>query len=377
MDTVPPRVRARVVGGTATVEVADRLYLRLDAEARWTAFGEGGAVFRRAVSGEIVRPLGASTIRLDAAEAETVHAWVVRRAGEILEALASDPRSFDVTGDADDLRARLRRAACGEGTSPAEQAKRFQLAYAEPVPILPPHRYRDLVLQPATGCPNHSCTFCAFYRDRPFRALSEGEFAAHLAAVRDLFGAALAERDGIFLGSASALSLPDAVLHDRLRTVREAFGRPRRGVAAFLDPDRGQERTPTAWAARREDGLVEAAIGLETGDPDLREEVGKSGDLDRVRRAVANLETAGLAVSATLLVGLGGEARRTRHREASVAAVARLPLSARDVVYLSPLAESLPPDRLAAEIAAWRDALRAVTPARIGEYRIDRFAWLT
>jgi radical SAM superfamily enzyme YgiQ (UPF0313 family) len=244
------------------------------------------------------------------------------------------------------------------------------------VPILPPHRYRDLVVQPATGCPNHRCRFCAFYRGRPFRVLDDEAFAEHLEAIGTLFGAALAGRDGVFLGSASALTLPDDLLLARMRAVADAFGRPRRGFAAFLDPDRGPERDASGWARLAGAGLVEAALGLESGHAPLRAAMGKSDDLARVARTVAALGEGGVAATVMVLVGLGGAEHGDRHREATADFVGGLELGPRDRVYLSPLIDGAPDLVGAAARAAWRDDLAGRTAARIGDYRAEHFAWL-
>ncbi len=371
-----PRILARADERGVVVEVEDRLYLRLDAAGRWIAFGEGGAMFRRAVDGRVLRPGAEGFETLSDAEADAVDGWVVRRAGEVVEALAAVPAGdLVLEGRADALHDALARAACGAVERPADTRRRYDAAYPEPVPILPPHRYRDLVVQPATGCPNHACAFCAFYRDRPFRVLDDEAFAAHLEAVRDLFREALAERDGIFLGSASALSIPDDVLVRRLVAVRDAFGVPRRGVASFHDPDRGRLRTPADWARLVAEGLVEATLGLETGLADLRREQGKSADVDRVVSTAAGLKEGGMAVSVTVLVGLGGEERADAHRRATVATLARMPLERADRIYLSPLAGALPAERLREEVDRWRRALADCSGARVGDYRIERFAW--
>jgi len=355
------------------VEVEDRLYLRLDAEGRWIAFGEGGALFRRAVDGRVLRPLGGGFETLTEAQAASVDAWVVRRAGEVLEALhAAGEEGGRVLGERAELERRLRDAACGREAD----ARAFAAAYPEPVPILPPHRYRDVVVLPATGCPNHSCAFCAFYRDHPFRILALDAFRAHLEAVRDLFGAALVDRDGIFLGSASALTIPDAPLVERLREVRAVLGLPRRGIASFLDPDRGRVRTAADWAALREEGLVEATLGLETGLGPLRAEQGKSADVERVVDTVRAQKEGGLAVSLTVLVGLGGDEQAEAHRRATVDALARMPLARGDRVYLSPLSGGLPAAGREEELAVWRAALKGRVGAAVGEYRIERFAFL-
>jgi hypothetical protein len=389
-----PSIAARVSERGAVIEVRGGLYLRLDAAGRWTAFGEGGVLFRRTVEGGVVRPRGTGIETLTDAEAASVESWVVRRAGEVLELLAETPASdVALIGAYDHLRAGLERAACARArrADEADRREAFAAAYPEPVPILPPHRYRDLVVLPATGCPNHRCAFCAFYRDRPFRLLDDAAFRAHLQAVRVLFGAALADRDGIFLGSASALSIPDRLLARRLGEVIRAFGVPRRGIAAFHDPDRTPARDVRDWAALVDAGLTEATLGLETGEPTLRRAVGKSGDLDRFACAVADQKAGGLRVSLTVLVDLGGAEAAETHREATVHFLARLPLTPADRVYLSPLVSVPGPAAGAGPSAgphpvlpagphpalpAWRAALAAATAARVGEYRIERFAFL-
>jgi radical SAM superfamily enzyme YgiQ (UPF0313 family) len=371
-----PRILARADARGVVVEVEDRLYLRLDAAGRWIAFGEGGALFRRAVDGRVLRPRRAGFETLTEAETEAVDLHVVRRAGEVAEALAdADASDLEIAGDGTALRAALARAACGAAERPAESRRRYAAAYPEAVPILPPHRYRDLVVLPATGCPNHQCVFCAFYRDRPFRVLDDAAFDAHLGAVRDLFAEALVDRDGIFLGSASALTIPDDVLVRRLRAVRAAFGAPRRGIASFHDPDRGRRRSPADWARLVQEGLVEATLGLETGLPALRRAQGKSADVARVVGTAADQKAGGLTLSVTVLVGLGGASQADAHRVATVEALARMPLTPADRVYLSPLAGGQAPRTEEGELARWREALAACSPARVGDYRVERFAW--
>lgn len=116
-------------------------------------------------------------------------------------------------------------------------------------------------------------------------------------------------------------------------------------------------------------------MGLETGLAALRREQGKSGDLDRFVSTVAEQKKGGMAVSVTVLVGLGGPARADEHRTATVDVVARMPLEGTDRVYLSPLAGSFPLDRMEEDLAGWRAALAERTAARVGDYRIERFAW--
>ncbi len=296
-----PSIAARVSERGVVVEVRDGLYLRLDAAGRWTAFGEGGVLFRRTVEGGVVRPRGTGIETLTDAEAACVEAWVVRRAGEVLELLAEALAARGRGGGAD-RRTRAtpgRPRASGVREHPArdgaERREAFAAAYPEPVPILPPHRYRDLVVLPATGARITAARSVPSIGTGPSASSTMPAFQAHLEAVRELFGAALADREGIFLGSASALSIPDP-------TPRAAAGGGHPRVRCAPSGDRRLPRSGSNarsgrgdWAALVDAGLTEATLGLETGrsrPPARRGKERRSGSL---RGAVADQKAGGLA----------------------------------------------------------------------------------
>lgn len=371
----PPAAILHVRGdrhGVVVERAADGAALRCDAEGRWTTLHRAGGVLRRALDGRVhVRRPGGDDA-LAPADADAVHDLVARAAAEFASAIErGDP--VDLVGDRDLALALLRRAADRGATWFADEARRAEALYPEGIPILPPHRYRDVVIEPARGCPNGGCTFCAFYKDLPFRVFDDATFRAHLDAVVAFHGRALDALDGIFLGSASAASIPDATLLRRLGEVHGALGPRARGVAAFLDPDHAPRRDAARWAALRAAGLGDVTVGLETGLASLRAEVGKGADVGRFVGDVAAMKAAGVRVAVTVLLGLGGPTRADAHREATVEAVASMPLDAKDLVYLSPLRGSMPAEALAAEEPRWRAALVGRTPARATAYPAEAF----
>lgn len=374
--TADERLQARLGPGDTTVETPEGPSLRLDAEGRWGSFRPHDDLFRRTLDGKVVVHEGAELRVLENDEAERVHAEAIGFAAELAARVAREQTEIELHGHGAERAALCARLEVGAAWSVERyrgERTRYDAAYPEPMFILPPDRYQDVVVLPAVGCPHGRCKFCAFYRERGFRILEPAEFDAHLEAVRDFYGRARLGRNGVFLGSASALSLPDRWLVEVLAKIRAAFGEVARGVAAFEDPDHAPRRAADDYAALRAAGLRAVTVGLETGWPALREELGKRRELDRVLAAVAAEKEAGLTCGVTVLVGAGGRAAAADHRAATADAVAAMALDKRDMVYLSPLAEGLPGPELAAEYARFREALAQRTMAKLVPYRIERF----
>ena len=373
-----PRLRARLGPFELAAHLGDEVALHADAEGRWITFRRGDAgPFRRTLGGEVVRRAPGGDLR-GVPDPDAVHGAVCAAATELRAQAASLPGAERALrgGDLDDLDRRLAEVAAWTPERHTAEPARFAEAYPESVPILPPDRYRDVVVLPALGCPSNACTFCAFYRGAGFQVLDRAAFRAHLARVGALLGRGLGRRDGVFLGSASALSLSQRRVLDVLAEVAGWLGSPpRRGVGAFLDPDHAPARGAAEYAELAAAGLAQATLGLETGLPALRAELGKHPELAGMEAACRGLGAAGVRRAITILVGAGGAPRRRAHREATAAAVARLDLGPGDLVYLSPLQGALAPDAMEAEVEALRRAVAAATPAKPTPYRVDLYRY--
>jgi len=373
-------VKVRIGPGDLAVETPDGRSLRVDAEGRWGSFRPGRALRRRTLDGLVLAHEGPQLRRLEPAEADAVHRDAVAFAASLAERIARGDFALDLHGaDATEsaLLDRLGAAARWTVSRYHDEARRFAEAYPEPVFILPPDRYHDVVVLPAVGCPHGRCSFCGFYRERGFRVLEPDEFEAHVEAVRRFFGRARLARRGVFLGSASALSIPGATLARVLAIVRRELGEPVRGMAAFHDPDHAPRRDAADHAALKAAGLRTVTVGLETGLPALREALGKRPELDRVQAAVTAQKRAGLTTGVTVLIGAGGPAAAPDHLAATAAVIRQMPLEPSDMIYLSPLAESLSQAELAVEYRRFRASLAEATRARIVPYRVERYFYFS
>ncbi|MCS7220599.1 MAG: radical SAM protein [Anaerolineae bacterium] len=224
--------------------------------------------------------------------------------------------------------------------------ERFLHVY-KPIGILPPDQYLSLVLQATEGCSHNACTFCTFYRDRPFRIKTPEEFAAHIQSVLDFFGPAIALRRTVFLGDANALVIP----FPRLKALFEVMNRMLpiapaspgihafAGVYSFMDAFHAHRKSAAEWRMLRERGLRRVYIGMESGDDGLLRFLNKPGSAEDVVSAVQRLKEAGVAVSVIILLGAGGELYFEAHIQGTIRAINAMPLEGGDLIYFSDLVE--------------------------------------
>lgn len=270
-----------------------------------------------------------------------------------------------------------------------EERARFRSAYL-PVGILPPDQYLAILLQATEGCSWNRCTFCPFYRGRPYRPKTVEEFGAHLRAVRRFLGEGVRLRRSLFMGQANALALPQRHLLHLFEMAREEFP-DQREIHAFMDifTLRKESEHFRALHAR---GLRRVVIGLETGCEELLALIRKPGSATGALRAVRTLKEAGIEVGVVVLLGIGGERYFDDHVRDTVRAVNAMGLGEGDIVYFSPLVElpgveyfeqaaalgirRLRPDEVAAQETLIRDGLRfGGPPPMLARYDVRGFVY--
>lgn len=374
----PHTPTARIGALDCVLDLPGQASVRVDSTGRWCSARLDERWYRRTLDGGAVVYHGKQLPPEDVGELAPLHARIQTLAASFVARFEAPEEPLILTGsrpDRDALLTFLRRV---EAWTPqafeAEQA-RARAAYDEPVEILPPDRYLDLVVLAATGCPNATCTFCAFYQGRRFAVKSQAEFDAHLRAVVALMGPALGLRRGIFLGGASALSLSQSRLLAVLDQCRAHLGDLTDRTAAFWDPDHSPRRGPADWDQLAGAGVKVAYVGLETGLGALRAEVHKSGDITALAHKLRATTASQMRLGLVVLAGIGGQERHQAHLEATAELLGTLDLRRNDLVFISPLVGSMPPDALAEVDAALQQALKAASPARVVPYAMDDFRY--
>lgn len=208
----------------------------------------------------------------------------------------------------------------------------------KPVGILPPDQYFSVVLQVTEGCAFNTCTYCSFYRDRPFRIKGLEDFRTHARQVLGFLGEGLSLRRTLFLGDANALVVPMSKLVPLMEVVHEVFDvESLGGMFAFLDGFSGEKKTASDYRRLASLGLQRVYIGMESGNRELLKFLRKPGDPEDVLKAIHAMKEGGVSVGVIILLGAGGKVYAREHIEDTIRLVNQMNLDMDDLIYFSEL----------------------------------------
>lgn len=299
-------------GPSRSLYEADGDVAHFDLEGRWQRAKVNGRTLLRGFDGVVLERFGGPG-------GEDVRLSEVRAAHEAITALVE--------------RARVGAKVTLPGWTVEQllaEKDRFLQAY-RPVGIVPPDRYRSLIIQATQGCAFNGCLFCSLYKGQRHRVLPPEELRAHVQKVKAFIGSGLEARRGVFLGEANALAMPRAALLEVFDILHAELPALAADVSSFIDAF-DEYRTVEELSELRAKGLQRVFVGVESGDEATLQALGKPASVAGVGKLVRSLKEGGVSVGAIFLAGLG-----RAHVEKSAELVASLGLDEHDVVYVSPL----------------------------------------
>ncbi len=164
----------------------------------------------------------------------------------------------------------------------------------------PPSEANSLILQVAVGCSYNRCTFCHSFRDKEFRIKSFEEIkedideASGIGTIRRVF---LADGDALIIPQADLIRILD-YLKLKIR------GLERVGIYAnAVDVLKKDVEELRELRAR---GLGIVYLGLESGNPEVLKRIKKNATVQQMIRAAKRVKEAGMLLSVTVLLGIGG-----------------------------------------------------------------------
>ena len=179
--------------------------------------------------------------------------------------------------------------------------------YEGPV-IRPPSEANSLILQVTFGCSHNRCTFCPAYKGRRFRIKGIEE-------IRHDIDEASAYDPGtrrVFLADGDALIIPQPKLLEILDHLNRRFPALQRiGTYANVKGILRKSITDLKELKARKLGII--YLGIESGDEETLAAVHKGTTCDGIAEASARVKDAGIKLSVTVLLGVGGRERSLMH----------------------------------------------------------------
>lgn len=184
--------------------------------------------------------------------------------------------------------------------------------------IRPPSEANSIILQVTTGCSYNKCTFCAAYKDKPFRIRTESieadiEFAAQYCL----------RQKRVFLADGDALIIPHKKLVDILQQIRTKLSWVNR-ISVYANCRAIRSKSSKELYELKKLGLDRLYMGLESGHDSVLKHVCKGETAQSMIDAANKIRNCGLFLSVTVLLGLAGNQFSQQHAVATGKALTKM-----------------------------------------------------
>lgn len=207
----------------------------------------------------------------------------------------------------------------------------------------PPSEGDNLILQVTLGCSFNRCSFCAMYKSKTFTARPLDQVFADI----DHFARMWPEAHRVFLADGDAMVLPTETLEAIADRLAERFPNLQR-ISSYATPFNLLRKTPDELARLKAKRLSLLYVGVESGSTAVLHHIAKGASVHGIGEALGKAREAGLKVSATVILGVGGRRWAEDHATATAALINQAPPH-----YLSTLQLILPDEVRADFIDRW------------------------
>lgn len=173
--------------------------------------------------------------------------------------------------------------------------------------IRPPSEADSLILQVTTGCSHNRCTFCPTYKGQRFRIKSFTEIEEDILEA----GRGRPARR-VFLCDGDALIIPQPRLLEILACIQKHIHGVER-IATYANTKSILRKSTEELIALRDTGLRMIYMGVESGNEELLRTIAKGANPTQAIEAGRRVREAGITLSVTILLGIGGVERSIEH----------------------------------------------------------------
>jgi radical SAM superfamily enzyme YgiQ (UPF0313 family) len=200
------------------------------------------------------------------------------------------------------------------------------MSFSRPDIIRPPSEWKSYFLPLTSGCSNNTCTFCGYYGSKlQMRDVDDVKNeidslalftrrGIRLPNVSKVVYAVAQDWDDkrIFLQDGDALVYPFLKLREVLQYLNEKLPAVER-IGTYATPQDILRRNSNELKELRQLKMGIFYTGLETGDDELLQKIGKGVSSKQIVEAGKKVKEAGISFSVTIILGLGGIEGSRKH----------------------------------------------------------------
>jgi len=175
--------------------------------------------------------------------------------------------------------------------------------------IRPPSEANSFLLPVTLGCSHNKCTFCGTYTGVKFRIRPLEDIKQDIDRVAQSYSWSMRR---VFLEEGDALICPQRRLVEVLKYLNQRFPYLHR-IGTYATPQSALIKSVDELKELNQLGLKIAYMGVETGDEELLKKIDKGVTYDEIVEAGRKIKQAGITLSVTVILGLGGVEGSQKH----------------------------------------------------------------
>jgi len=181
--------------------------------------------------------------------------------------------------------------------------------YNEQVIVRPPSEANSFLLPVTLGCSHNKCTFCGTFTGIKFRIRPLEDIKQDIDKVAEHYSWSMRR---VFLENGDALICPQRRLVEVLKYLNQKFPRLDK-IGTYATPQSALIKSVDELKELNKLGLKIAYLGVETGDEELLKKINKGASYDEIVEAGRKIKQAGIILSVTVILGLGGIKGSKKH----------------------------------------------------------------
>lgn len=176
----------------------------------------------------------------------------------------------------------------------------------------PPAEADNIIIQATYGCSYNECSFCSMYKTKSYKVRALEDVYKEI----DILSLAYPAAHKIFLADGDALSLPMEHLILLLQYLQKSFPNIKR-VSAYASAQNLLARSKEELQLLYEHKLNLIYFGIETGSNLILKKITKGVSQSNIIEALNRASSAGIKISATVILGIGGNKYSVEHIQES------------------------------------------------------------